>query len=352
MRFWLSFLLSFIILPVVGQSTPEKGTVFISNRVNSLNIKIWEQLSIGHLTGYNSDSLASQLTFKDIIERSTTTAITTRKVQSSEFPLYADALVAEEVSTPFDASKDFKGLSLSYEYNYVNGTAGFTLRAVAPLYNLVLPEGIDLGLQPLCWINTDDLFSILSDEEATFYNALFAARMQMGDFSNPYFYPSRFSDGVIAQGEDLASKSVFEDYHFHHINEQTDSVLGNYLHSLMPFAATKAEQNGTAFFKDVDFIKKYANLGKDLSLIFNVDVPDPDHPEDPYEFVSVSVYATFEFTSNLSYEMISSDDKKIVRFFSEEVLGENSVYIELTELEKFMKPYDKSLLDAYLNWDN
>jgi hypothetical protein len=50
--------------------------------------------------------------------------------------------------------------------------------------------------------------------------------------------------------------------------------------------------------------------------------------------------------------MISSDDKKIVRFFSEEVLGENSVYIELTELEKFMKPYDKALLDAYLNWDN
>lgn len=340
MRFGLTNLVFLMVLGVVGQSTPDRATRFVSSQIDSLNIRVWEQLQATKITGYSSDSLAAIVSFKRV------TSTRRKWVQNPENPDDPYDLMEEMVQLPFDYKKDFKGLSLSYDFSYKDGIASFRLRAVAPLYKLVLTEGIDLGLQPLVWINVDELFSILSDEEKTFYNALFAARMQVGDFSNPYFYPSRYSDGVVTQGEDLASKSVFEDYHFHYINEQTDSVLGYYLNSLVPFAAIKAEQEGAIFYRDKNLQSKYENLATDLSKTFDVDVADSENSF--YDLVAVSVSTRFEFTSNLSYEVISVKDKEVVRFYDDEILGDNSIYIELVKLVKFIKPYDSILLDAYL----
>lgn len=347
MRFGLTNLVFLMVLGVVGQSTPDRATRFVSSQIDSLNIKVWEQLQATKITGYSSDSLAAIVSFKEMEQRVTSTR--SKWVQNPENPDDPYDLMEEMVQVPFDYKKDFNGLTLSYHYSHKDGIASFRLRGVAPLYKLVLIEGIDLGLQPLVWISVDELFSILSDEEKTFYNALFAARMQAGDFSNPYFYPSRYSDGVVAQGEDLASKSVFEDYHFHQINTQTDSVLGHYLHSLVPFAAIKAEQEGAFFYKDKNLKQRYGDIASDLSKTFEIEVPDPEHPEDPYKFVGVSLKTNFEFTSNLSYEVILVKNKEVIRFYDDEILGDNSIYIELAKLVKFMKPYDSVLLDAYLS---
>ena len=110
----LSVLFLLISASVFGQGTltPDVATAFVHQKIDALNLKIWNAVHTGEITAYKNDSLATETSSSEIREWSS------QIISAQELLHKNGGFVMQMVIGPFDSVSGYTGVRLSYDHGY------------------------------------------------------------------------------------------------------------------------------------------------------------------------------------------------------------------------------------------
>ena len=312
---------------VFGQTslTPDIATAFVHDKINTLNLELWNAVHIGEIKAYENDSLATEKPSEDIRE-------------------WANPVLSTIL---FDSINGFKGVNLSYDFEYSNLGIQFKIRALAPLFTPSTESGVDLGIIPLFWVKRKSLKQLFSKKEYEFYDALFKQRMTLGDFMNPYFYRD---ENMTKFGSSATSRTVFEEPVWNVFTHQIDTAIGHHLFSLLTFASTnyQQEEGVNIFYQDRELTKLYECVPFDLAVTDTVLVPNPENPENPKDLIPYEVWEQFWFWDVSSINITRLDKDYLLELINRKAENERFVYVKYSSLAKYLIKNDRIILEALL----
>jgi hypothetical protein len=270
--------------------TPNVATEFVHQKMNGLNILLWNAVHFGEITAYRNDSLKSKINSNEIYKQ--TQLETTVWIVNPSNPDDPYDLISQDFLFEFDSSSQFEGVNLHYTKVVKGKKVSFKLVSIAPLWKPVTESGIDLGLQPLFHVKIKDVKK-LKGIDYSFYEALFATRASVGDFVNPYFAPFENEEQL---GQDITYNNLSHSPHYINFSDFQYSVVGHHLAYLPILTAIEGEQKGLRFFKDADMKLAFVDVQSELQDTAMVMVPNPDSPDDPYDLIAVQLFELFDFS--------------------------------------------------------
>ena len=307
-RFITTIFFALIALSSQGQVHPDSLdgkniSEYLQKRVMSINVKLWENVKDGKVAAYSNDSLASTISFEEVLYRTSTKSF--EDVGDGEM---------KEIAIPFDIEDDFSGMSLRFKRSRSNVDekavgSEYTLRAVSPIF-LLQVSGIDLGNQPMFTIAIDDLKQSIGQVDFEFIMALASQRTLFGDFGMKYF--DLDSDLLEEIGPNLAYDQLSHAPISLVLKQRSFDILGYYNWSLLSAVARKIEDSGAKLYKDSLFASAYRHTSIDLMQSALVSIGNPENPDDPYDLIDTMVLYSFDLSGPYPISVSSIQGEQIV----------------------------------------
>jgi hypothetical protein len=304
-------------------------------------VKIWNAVHSGEIVAYQNDSLVTEVSSSAIKEWSSQ-IISVKEIRQENGGI--ETIVITE---PFDSLNGYKGARLSYDYVISEFGVEFIPRSFIPLHKPSTESGIELGINPIFYVNIKSLDMVLNPEEGKFHRALFKQRIMLGDLMNPFWYPK--NDSKLF-GQSITFKTVFEDHFWNDFGSKEDTAIGSHLFSLLQFAATNYQQDREIdiFFKDKELSEVYKYVPFDLSDTISVDVPNPDNPEDPYDIIWRDYTVNFQFDDITNVKIYRQNNDYTLGLVNTSSKKERIVYVKYSSLAQFLIANDRIVLEALL----
>jgi gliding motility associated protien GldN len=176
---------------------------------NPLNKILYEAVRTGQLKPYRSDSLRSVFDIEEFMKLCST-------VEYIETPIDPnDPTITrlDTITTEFDAEQNIKQLVLMEDWYFDKKRSTQIVRiiAIAPLYRNKV-AGIDLGLQPLCWLKFDDRFNKEKDcRDVLVSQYMFNAQNSHSKFSYDDWFTQRLFNSYVIKVANLYDVSILKD---------------------------------------------------------------------------------------------------------------------------------------------
>ena len=161
---------------------------------------LYEVVSSAKLKAYLNDSLSSTYNLEEFLQRGSNEVLVRKLIDPNSDD---DRFTTDTVYEPFVPTERIKQILVleDWLYDKKNSREFVRIIAIAPLFRLQV-SGIDLGLQPLCWLKYYDRFQqekscrdVLSTQ--VMFNAM---NSRSNDFSyDDWFEQRRFSSYIIKE---------------------------------------------------------------------------------------------------------------------------------------------------------
>ena len=339
----LSVLFLLISASVFGQGTltPDVATAFVHQKIDALNLKIWNAVHTGEITAYKNDSLATETSSSEIREWSS------QIISAQELLHKNGGFVMQMVIGPFDSVSGYTGVRLSYDHGYSEHGLKFDLRSYAPMFKPSTESGVTLGEMPLFWVSINGVKKILHEKGFGFYIALIKQRMILGDLMNPHWYAKNDTE---LSGQSITFKTVLDDHFWNDYGTKEDTAVGNHLFSLLTFSCEKLQQEkGTnIFYKDKELKNTYNYVPHELAETIKGIVPNPDNPDDPYDLVTFETREIFMFRDITKVNVTKSGKDYILMLINAKAEKERVVYVPYSSLSVYMIENDRIVLETLL----
>jgi len=322
----------------------EKCSKYFEERVNSINIKLWEGLEAGKFQAYANDSLASTMSFEEVKERCAHKVW--EQVQLSEDPYdIMDTLIEE----PFNPLEEFTGMYLRFNREPLKDGIGLSYRlaSISPIYEMSV-SGIDLGNQPIFSVDLKDLEAVIGKEDYQFIEAVSQQRAMLGDFSMMYI---DIESGELTEiGSNLAFDEISKGPITLVLYQRTFDILGYYNWSLFSALARKREEMGESLFKDSMLTQPYTNTTRELRQEFTIEIPDPEEADNPYSLIDTMILVSFEITGPYPTKIYVDDSDTIVQLIPFENETDKTINYSLETVYPYIGPQNQLIFKELINW--
>lgn len=179
---------------------------------NPITKILYESVRTGQLTPYRSDSLRSFYNIEAFMRRGEETEIVETPIDPNDPTITR----MDTVFTPFEPEVRIKQLILMEDWFFDKKTSTMLPRiiAIAPLYRVKV-AGIDLGLQPLCWIRFEDRFNKEKDLRDILVNQfVFNPENSRSRFSYDDWFTQRLFGSYLIKTANLHDVSILQDPYY------------------------------------------------------------------------------------------------------------------------------------------
>ena len=176
---------------------------------NPLNKILYEAVRTGQLKPYRSDSLRTTFDIEEFMKLGSS-------VEYIETPIDPnDPTITrlDTIITEFDPEQNIKQLVLMEDWFFDKKRSTMVPRiiAIAPLYRNKV-AGIDLGLQPLCWLKFDDRFNKEKDcRDVLVTQYMFNAQNSLSKFSYDDWFTQRLFNSYVIKTANMYDVSILKD---------------------------------------------------------------------------------------------------------------------------------------------
>lgn len=176
---------------------------------NPITKILYESVRLGMLKPYKSDSLKSYYDIETFMQLG-------NEVEYIETPIDPNdpsITKMDTIYTPFDPEDRIKQLLIMEDWVFDKKTSAASIRiiAVAPLYRRKV-AGIDLGLQPLCWLRFDDRLNTEKDcRDILVTKYMFNPQNSRSTFSYDDWFTQRLFGSYVIKTSNMYDVSILQD---------------------------------------------------------------------------------------------------------------------------------------------
>jgi gliding motility associated protien GldN len=179
---------------------------------NPITKILYENVRTGQLKPYRTDSLRSYYNIETFMRLGEETEY----VETPIDPNDPSITRLDTVYTPFDPQQRIKQLLLMEDWFFDKKSSTMSPRiiAIAPLYRKKV-AGIDLGLQPLCWLRFDDRLNKEKDCRDILVNQfVFNPENSRSRFSYDDWFNQRLFGSYIIKTSNMYDVSILQDPYY------------------------------------------------------------------------------------------------------------------------------------------
>ncbi|MES2781061.1 MAG: gliding motility protein GldN [Bacteroidota bacterium] len=173
---------------------------------------LYESVRTGQLKPYRSDSLRSYYNIEAFMRLGEEVEF----VETPTDPNDPSITKVDTIYTPFDPEQRIKQLILMEDWFFDKKTSTMSPRiiAIAPLYRVKV-GGIDLGLQPLCWLRFDDRLNKEKDcRDILVSQFVFNPENSRSRFSYDDWFAQRLFGSYVIKTANMYDVSILQDPYY------------------------------------------------------------------------------------------------------------------------------------------
>jgi gliding motility associated protien GldN len=170
---------------------------------------LYEAVRTGQLKPYKSDSLRSAYNIETFMTR----GLEVEYIETPIDPEDPTITKLDTIITPFDPEMRIKQLLVMEDWYFDKKLGAMIPRiiAIAPLYKSKV-AGIDLGLQPLCWLRFEDRYEKEKDCRDILVNQfMFNAQNSHSRFSYDDWFRQRLFTSYVVKTSNMHDISILQD---------------------------------------------------------------------------------------------------------------------------------------------
>lgn len=187
----------------------EKNNKIAAWPKNPVTRILYEGVRTGQLKAYKTDSLKAFYNIEVFMNR----GFEVEYVETPIDPNDPTITRLDTIITPFDPERGIKQLLVMEDWYFDKklGTMIPRIIAIAPLYRARV-AGIDLGLQPLCWLRFEDRYEKEKDVRDLLVNQyMFNAQNSHSKFSYDDWFRQRLFTSYVIKTSNMHDNSILQD---------------------------------------------------------------------------------------------------------------------------------------------
>jgi gliding motility associated protien GldN len=176
---------------------------------NPLSKILYDAVRTGQLKAYRSDSLKAYYNIETFMKR----GLEEEYIETPIDPDDPTITRLDTIITPFDPQERIKQYLVMEDWYFDKKLSTMVPRiiAIAPLYRAKV-AGIDLGLQPLCWLRFEDRFNKEKDCRDVLVNQfMFNAQNSHSKFSYDDWFFQRLFNSYVIKVSNMYDISILQD---------------------------------------------------------------------------------------------------------------------------------------------